>query len=125
MILIFGGAYQGKLDYAKEQFPIETVCDCSGGAAPDFAADAIYGIDGFVKHCACSESSVEAAEWFAERKAQWEHKILIMTDVSQGIVPMDPQLRAFREMNGKLMLSLAKEAEEVHRVFCGLGKRVK
>lgn len=125
MILIFGGAYQGKLEYAKEQFPIETVCDCSGGSAPDFAADAIYGIEGFVKQCACTESAVEAADWFARRKAHWENKILIMTDVSQGIVPMDPQLRAFREMNGRLMLSLAKEAEEVHRVFCGLGKRVK
>ena len=49
MILIFGGAYQGKLDYAKKNFDIKTVCDCSDGAVPDFAADAIYGIEGFVK----------------------------------------------------------------------------
>ena len=48
-----------------------------------------------------------------------------MTDVSQGIVPMDPALRVFREMNGRLMLRLAAEASEVHRVFCGIGKRVK
>ena len=48
-----------------------------------------------------------------------------MTDVSQGIVPMEPELRAFREMNGRLMLQLAAEADEVHRVFCGMGKRVK
>ncbi len=27
-----------------------------------------------------------------------------MTDVSQGIVPMDPELRVFREMNGRLMI---------------------
>ena len=125
MILIFGGAYQGKLDYARKNFDIKTVCDCSGGAAPDFAADAIYGIEGFVKRCACTESAVEAADWFARRKAHWENKILIMTDVSQGIVPMDPALRAFREMNGRLMLRLAAEASEVHRVFCGIGKRVK
>ena len=57
MILIFGGAYQGKLDYAKKNFEIETVCDCSDGAAPDFTADAIYGIDGFVKRCACNRAS--------------------------------------------------------------------
>ena len=49
MILIFGGAYQGKLDYAKKNFDIKTVCDCSDGTAPDFAADAIYGIEGFAK----------------------------------------------------------------------------
>ena len=151
MILIFGGAYQGKLDYAKKTFDIETVCDCSNGAAPDFAADAICGIDGFVKRCACNtcealvekqqvkepgkqseqqspgsdQLPLEAADWFDERREAWQDKILIMTDVSQGIVPMEPELRAFREMNGRLMLRLAAEADEVHRVFCGIGKRVK
>ena len=67
----------------------------------------------------------EAADWFDERREAWRDKILIMTDVSQGIVPMEPELRAFREMNGRLMLRLAAEADEVHRVFCGMGKRVK
>lgn len=151
MILIFGGAYQGKLDYAKKNFDIETVCDCSDGAAPDFAADAIYGIDGFVKRCAVRKCEalvkkqqgkelekqaeqrspgseqlpLEAADWFDERQEDWQNKVLIMTDVSQGIVPMEPELRALREMNGRLMLRLAAEADEVHRVFCGIGKRVK
>lgn len=127
MILIFGGAYQGKLDYAQKNFDIKTVCNCSDGAAPDFAADAIYGIEGFVKRQ--SQESVlpplEAADWFSERRKAWQDKVLIMTDVSQGVVPMDPALRVFREMNGRLMLRLAAEASEVHRVFCGIGKRVK
>lgn len=127
MILIFGGAYQGKLDYAKKNFDIKTVCDCSDGAVPDFAADAIYGIEGFVKRQSpgSDQSPLEAADWFSERREVWQDKVLIMTDVSQGIVPMDPELRAFREMNGRLMLRLAAEASEVHRVFCGIGKRVK
>ena len=68
---------------------------------------------------------LEAADWFSERRKAWQDKVLIMTDVSQGIVPMDPALRVFREMNGRLMLRLAEEASEVHRVFCGIGKRVK
>lgn len=127
MILIFGGAYQGKLAYAKKNFDIKTVCDCSDGAVPDFAADAIYGIDGFVKRQSpgSDQPPLEAADWFSERREAWQDKVLIMTDVSQGIVPMDPELRAFREMNGRLMLRLAAEASEVHRVFCGIGKRVK
>ena len=151
MILIFGGAYQGKLEYAKKNFDIETVCDCSDGTEPDFAADAIYGIQGFVKQCAVhlyrasAENLLEeaqekqtqsqspestnpqsdAADWFASRREAWHDKILILTDVSQGIVPMAPELRAFREMNGRLMLRLVAEADEVHRVFCGIGKQVK
>lgn len=123
MILVFGGAYQGKLDYVRNNFGIDKVSDCSDGSRPDFAADAVYGIDGFVLQCV--RDGVEAAEIFREEKELWREKILIMTDVSQGLVPMEAEQRAFREMNGRLLLYLAAEAEQVHRVFCGLGKRVK
>ena len=48
-----------------------------------------------------------------------------MTDTSQGVVPIDKDVRAFREMNGRLMLYLADKAEHVVRVFCGIGKALK
>jgi len=123
MILIFGGAYQGKLEYAQENFEIDTVCDCSGGKEPDFDADVIYGLDGFVLKC--TEESREAADYFKENREKWQEKVLIINDVSQGIVPMEARMRAFREMNGRLMLYLGREADQVIRVFCGIGKRVK
>lgn len=123
MILIFGGAYQGKLDYAKNNYDIKSICDCSSGVTPDFTKDAIYGLDGFVLECV--EQGVEAADFFKKNKAAWQDKVLISTDVSQGIVPMDAKLRAFREMNGRLMSYLASEAEQVVRVFCGIGKEQK
>lgn len=123
MIFVFGGAYQGKLDYAMKNFQISTVCDCSSGKEPDFACDAVYGLEDFV--LSCTEEGREAADFFRQRKELWQDKILICRDVSQGIVPVDEALRAFREMNGRLMLYLAGEADEVHRVFCGLGKREK
>jgi len=123
MILVFGGAYQGKLDYAKANYNIGTVCDCSDGTEPDFAKDAIYGLEGFVHRCA--KEGREAADFFKENKDKWQDKIIISTDVSAGIVPMDATLRAFREMNGRMMLYLAGEADEVIRVFCGIGKKVK
>lgn len=123
MILVFGGAYQGKLDYAKKNFDIKKVCDCSGGKTPEFDGDAVYGTEGFVLECA--SVGMEATDFFRENKELWQDKVLIITDVSQGIVPIDKEMRAFREMNGRLMLYLAGEADEVHRVFCGLGKRVK
>ena len=134
MKLIFGGAYQGKLEYAKKNFNIETVHDCGAGvlseaanggvdAEPDFSKDAVYALEKFVLKCV--RDGVEAADYFKENKEKWQDKVLILTDVSQGIVPMDAELRAFREMNGRLMLYLASEAEEVIRVFCGIGKKVK
>lgn len=123
MILIFGGAFQGKLEYAKKKFDINTVCDCGAGASPDFSKDAVCALEKFVLKCV--HEGKEAADFFKESKEKWQDKVLIMTDVSQGIVPMDAELRAFREMNGRLMLYLASEAEEVIRVFCGIGKKVK
>ena len=123
MILIFGGAYQGKLEYARKNYGDGTVCDCSGGETPDFTKDIICGLDGFALECA--RQGREAADFFGENRGKWQDKILISTDVSQGVVPVDPVLRAFREMNGRMMLYLAGEAEQVVRVFCGIGRREK
>lgn len=132
MKLVFGGAFQGKLEYAKKNFDIKTVYDCGAGispeaggagAEPDFSKDAVCALEKFVLKCV--REGKEAADFFKENKEKWQDKVLILTDVSQGIVPMDAELRAFREMNGRLMLYLANEAEEVIRVFCGIGKKVK
>lgn len=123
MIFVFGGAYQGKTEYALQEFGAETVCDISEEGEPDFSKDIVTGIEGFVLRCA--EQGVEPSEYFASRREQWESTILIVTDVSQGVVPIDSKVRAAREANGRLMIYLAKEADQVHRVFCGIGKRIK
>ena len=123
MNLVFGGAYQGKTEYAKRTWNVETVCDVSDGSVPDFTKSMITGLEGFVLECV--KKGEDPKEFFMKHRAQWEDKILIVTDISQGIVPVDEDLRAAREANGRLMLYLAGEAEQVHRVFCGIGKRLK
>lgn len=123
MILVFGGAYQGKLEYAEKKFNINTVCDCSGGGRPDFSAEVVAGIEGFVMECV--KGGIEAADYFREHEAEWKDSVLVITDISQGVVPTDRNVRAAREMNGRLMLYLADKAEQVHRVFCGIGKRIR
>ena len=123
MIFVFGGAYQGKTDYALQEFGAKTVCDISETGEPDFSKDIVTGIEGFVSRCV--EQGEEPTEYFAPRRSQWEDIILIVTDVSQGVVPIDSRVRAAREANGRLMIYLAKEADQVHRVFCGIGKRIK
>ena len=62
--------------------------------------------------------------FFEMRHFQGGH-FYFMDDVSQGVVPIDTDRRAWREDVGRTMLWLAKEADEVHRVFCGLGQRIK
>ena len=123
MIFVFGGAYQGKTDYALSLPGTETVCGISEEGEPDFTKDVITGLEGFVLRCV--QKGEEPAEYFRQRKDEWKDCVLVVTDISQGVVPMDETLRAAREANGRLMIYLAKEAEEVHRVFCGIGKRIK
>lgn len=123
MIVVFGGAYQGKTDYAKETLGAKTVSDVSEKGRPDFAKDAVTGIEGFVLRCV--EEGIDPTEYFRQHRDEWKDKILIVTDISQGVVPVDKTVRAAREANGRLMIYLAEEADQVHRVFCGIGKRIK
>ena len=51
--------------------------------------------------------------------------IVIMNDVSQGLVPMDADDRSFREANGRALIRLAESATNVYRVFCGIPSRIK
>ena len=48
-----------------------------------------------------------------------------MDEVGGGIVPVDPEDRIYRELVGRAGQRLAKEAEQVHRVLCGIGVRIK
>ncbi len=130
MILVFGGAYQGKLEYALDKFDMtaEDVYRCCRDGELDLSKTVIYGLEEFVYWC--TENGVEAKEVLAgrfdpEADDPYLGKIFIACDVSQGLVPMDATDRAFREMMGRTLLHLSKEADQVHRVFCGIGQRLK
>lgn len=122
MIFIFGGAYQGKLEYARKNFDTGAVCDCTDGREPDLACGTICGIAGYVARCV--REGEDPVTFFHENEALLRDKILINTDVSCGVVPADPGQRAFREANGRVNRALAGMADRVVRVFCGLGKEM-
>ena len=125
MILIFGGAYQGKLEYAKEHwnFSDDDVFFCEENLTIDLSKKVICGLEKFVYACVCK--GVETKDDLAEYDVPLDDKILIADDISQGVVPIEPDRRAWRESVGRTLLWLGKNADEVHRVFCGLGQRLK
>ena len=51
--------------------------------------------------------------------------VVICTDVSCGVVPMDRVQRLWREEVGRTVCALARRADSVPRVFCGLPLRLK
>ena len=120
MILIIGGAYQGKLDFAKEAFGIidEDVFACSTGEI-DFAKRCIYKIEEF------TYGHPDPIGYFQEHREQWQDSILILQDIFCGVVPMGAENRVWRQKTGRLAQYLSKEATQVSRIFCGLEQRLK
>lgn len=51
--------------------------------------------------------------------------ILICDEIGNGIVPMDAFERTYREQTGRILIRLAQKADEVVRVLCGIGQRIK
>ena len=125
MILIFGGAYQGKLEFAKENFNVteEDIFICTQENEIDWSKKVLCDMDqAFLRHV---REGKESREVLADHLKELKDKILIVNDISQGIVPMERELRDWREMTGRAMLYISKEADEVYRVFCGLGSKIK
>lgn len=120
MILIIGGAHQGKLDYAKESFGVgdEAVYFCQG-AEIDFSKRCIYQIETFAFH------HPDPVEYFRAHRQEWENSVLILRDIFCGVVPMGAENRLWRQKTGRLAQYLAQEAQQVSRVFCGLEQKLK
>lgn len=114
MILIVGGRAAGKralaasLGYSEDQM----TCDPEQ-SVPVFldAQEAARGLD--------KEGLTALADALAQRE------VLICTEVGAGVVPIDPEERAFRESAGRLAVALADRATCVVRVVCGIPQVLK
>ena len=124
MHLIIGGAYMGKLTFAKEYygFADDRICDCATEKM-DFSCPCITHVEEFVLDCV--RRGEDPVEYFRSHREQWENSVLICRDISGGIVPMDPQHRQWRARTGHLCQYLSREADRVSRIFCGLEQRLK
>ncbi len=126
MILIFGGAYQGKLQFACSEFGLQPQ-DCYTCSAADTSPDASMKIwqqlHTFVYQL--RRENTDPLLWFEEHQAVWQDKILIFDDIGSGIVPTDALERQWREDNGRCLQYLSQQATEVYRLFCGLPTRLK
>ena len=120
MILIIGGSYQGKLDFAKETFGITDaeIHTCTSGEI-DFSKRCIYRIEEFTSY------NEDPIGYFEAHREDWQDSVLILQDIFCGVVPMGAENRAWRQRTGRLAQYLSKEARQVSRIFCGLEQRLK
>ena len=124
MIMVIGGAYEGKLDYAGKQYP--EICWTDGekcGMEEIFRCGGVYNFHRYIARW--MKEGKEASELPKKIKAENPALIIVTDEVGCGIVPTDPFLREYRETAGRICTELAGFSEEVYRVICGIGTKIK
>lgn len=124
MILIIGGAYQGKRRYAVDTFSLsdEEIFTCEGTEI-DFSKRCIDKIEEFT--LACARCGIDPVAYFREHEQDWQDSVLICQDIFCGVVPLGAEMRVWREQTGMLCQYLSRKAQRVSRIFCGLEQRLK
>ena len=107
MILVTGGAYAGKTDFAREHFT-------------GMKMEVRYH-EKVRRHLEDGTDPLEAAAALAAGK----DVVVLLDEVGCGIVPMEASERAYREAVGRTGCFLAGQADEVWRVVLGIGTRIK
>lgn len=124
MEFITGGAYQGKLTFAKKKYGFgpEQIFPCTQDRI-DFSYPCVTHIEEFAYGCVLR--GTDPIAYFEAHRAEWAASVLICRDIFCGLVPMDATQRAWREATGRLCQYLTREAGGVSRIFCGLEQRLK
>lgn len=125
MHLIIGGAFQGKLDYAKKIYPGLHWADGEVCTPEEVeTCDGIYHFEQYVKRLLKSEEKPEKRIEELLLKTR-RIRVIIGNEVGYGLVPVDTFERKYRETVGRICTKLAADATSVTRVVCGIGVRIK
>ena len=122
--IITGGAYQGKLAYARRLYPGMTWTDGKSCRLDEIGiCSAVYAFHEFVKRWL--EAGRSSAELTALLLEETKERIIVCDEIGCGLVPVDAFEREYREETGRIMTALAERAERVDRVVCGIGTRIR
>ena len=123
MIMITGGAYQGKTAFVTERL----------GIAPEDIADGRICTpeEGFSACCISSfhelvkRLGVECIPFTEELCRINERAVIIIDEIGCGIVPLEKSERVWRENVGRCGCIIAAESDTVVRVICGIAEFLK
>jgi adenosylcobinamide kinase/adenosylcobinamide-phosphate guanylyltransferase len=91
MHVIIGGAHNGKRAFVRKLLSEEDISWYEGEIpAPGNDAVVLAGLESWLAQCELSE---EKATDFIVKAVENRRAIVILTDISRGIVPMDANLR--------------------------------
>lgn len=122
MILVIGGANQGKLLYTMKKWGVaQTQLSTDFENAEN--ARVFHNFQQAVQNSLnAGEDPIKKLEYLLACNPEL---IVLCDEVGCGVVPMDREERIWRETVGRLCCRMAERADEVYRVFCGIPMRLK
>lgn len=124
MILVFGGAYNGKLAYIKEKYNLdeEDIFYCNSSNI-NLEKKVICGFHIFVRNMILENKS--PLEYIENNMDKLKDKIIITDDIGLGIVPIEKIDRIWRDEHGKSIQYISSKSKKVIRIFLGIEKVLK
>lgn len=127
MKLVIGGYAQGKLNYVRGKYDVEAGKIFDGEIPENIEEEqgtvVINHFHNWVRkniaYDGCPEKEIFE---FVEK---YPNCVIISDEIGNGIVPVEAFEREYRERTGRILVHLAKKAEEVERVICGIGQKIK
>jgi len=123
MVLITGGAYSGLEEYAKQlmkndptKMKIIMISKLIKVDKEDIEDKEDEDIESLTRRL---------QKWCDEHTTDWYSLILIHEEVGCGLIPETKEKRIQREIQGRAGCFFSQKANEVYRVCCGLGIKMK
>lgn len=126
MIMITGGAFQGKTEYAKQRFGFsddEILCGGSCEIDAVFAAKCVTEYHLLIKRLL--EKNIDVQEFTRRICRENPHAVIIINEIGAGIIPLEKSERIWREETGRAGCIIAEKSAEVVRVICGIPAKIK
>lgn len=126
MIMITGGAFQGKREYAKNRFGFSDDEILNGGSCEFeavFAAKSVTEYHLLIKRLL--EKNIDVQEFTRRICRENPHAVIIINEIGAGIIPLEKSERIWREETGRAGCIIAEKSAEVVRVICGIPAKIK
>lgn len=127
MVLVTGGAYNGKLAYVIDEFSvkIEELCDGRVCELEDiFASSGVYNFHLLIRRLIDS-GRAEDLFHITERIISSNIKYIISDETGMGVIPLEDVDRQYREYLGKILCKISMSCSKVIRVYYGLPQVLK
>lgn len=127
MVLVTGGAYNGKLAYVIDEFSVRIEELCNGRLCElddIFTSAGVYNFHILVRRLIDSGRAEELFN-ITERIISSNIMYIISDETGMGVIPIDDVDRQYREYLGKILCKISMACSKVIRVYYGIPQVLK